>query len=480
MAPIPPVKFELDHPRESQLHPGSRAPSWFARHAISVRLSVEGITRSRALSVGRWRGSSVRLLEQGKLDARASAFRGDEGCEGDDTNFQPRTSPGSLASSAARNNTDQRSRTRREAGGGTHVHKVRTSRPIVRELARAHRSATLIDALRVGKDRAQAEDDRAANPIGTIAGWSRPARGEGRSHGHGHGRQQTATRRRVAPDAAPDTTSASPVTRASSSLYLGPAAAGRHEGQRGRVSHDARAPYELRLRIQVPWTDRLPSGVKPRSLPSPMRPPVPRTEPPAPDSPPSRALRLFEAPWGRAVPEMRRTRHATRTETRHDPQRRLEGLDQPQPLNALLPILDAHRPPRSGGISAGTLPCLEARPRGPRRTQPRARHSAPRAGAGSREAARRTREDEQAPEHPLVRDRRHARDPGCYGGGAAVGAATPVIDRLAREGLRRPPATPSRPVPRRVRPFTGRLPVRTGLTSPSSPATRSRRTRRMS
>jgi arylsulfatase len=58
-------------------------------------------------------------------------------------------------------------------------------------------------------------------------------------------------------------------------------------------------------------------------------------------------------------------------------------------------------------------------------------------------------------------------DPGCYGGGALIGAATPNMDRLAREGLKltscysQPTCTPTRSAI-----LTGRLPVRTGLTRP--------------
>ena len=58
-------------------------------------------------------------------------------------------------------------------------------------------------------------------------------------------------------------------------------------------------------------------------------------------------------------------------------------------------------------------------------------------------------------------------DPGVYGGGAAIGAATPNIDRLAYEGLKltsaysQPTCTPTRSAI-----LTGRLPVRTGLTRP--------------
>src|SRR5262245_50733064 len=58
-------------------------------------------------------------------------------------------------------------------------------------------------------------------------------------------------------------------------------------------------------------------------------------------------------------------------------------------------------------------------------------------------------------------------DFGCYGGGVAVGAATPNIDRLARSGLlmtscySEPSCTPSR-----ASLMTGRLPMRHGLLRP--------------
>ena len=58
-------------------------------------------------------------------------------------------------------------------------------------------------------------------------------------------------------------------------------------------------------------------------------------------------------------------------------------------------------------------------------------------------------------------------DFGCYGGGVAVGAATPNIDRLAREGLlltscySEPSCTPSRATL-----LTGRIPMRHGLQRP--------------
>lgn len=58
-------------------------------------------------------------------------------------------------------------------------------------------------------------------------------------------------------------------------------------------------------------------------------------------------------------------------------------------------------------------------------------------------------------------------DPGSYGGGAAVGAATPNIDQLAREGLRLTSCYSQHTcTPTRSAILTGRLPVRTGLTRP--------------
>jgi arylsulfatase len=58
-------------------------------------------------------------------------------------------------------------------------------------------------------------------------------------------------------------------------------------------------------------------------------------------------------------------------------------------------------------------------------------------------------------------------DPGVYGGGAAIGAATPNIDDLAREGLMLT-STYSQPTctPTRSAMMLGRLPSRTGLTRP--------------
>lgn len=58
-------------------------------------------------------------------------------------------------------------------------------------------------------------------------------------------------------------------------------------------------------------------------------------------------------------------------------------------------------------------------------------------------------------------------DPGAYGGGAAVGAATPNMDRLAREGLKLTSCySQATCTPTRSAILTERLPFRTGLTRP--------------
>ncbi len=58
-------------------------------------------------------------------------------------------------------------------------------------------------------------------------------------------------------------------------------------------------------------------------------------------------------------------------------------------------------------------------------------------------------------------------DPGVFGGGKAVGAPTPNMDRLAQEGLQLT-STYSQPscTPTRATIMTGRLPIRTGLLRP--------------
>jgi arylsulfatase A-like enzyme len=58
-------------------------------------------------------------------------------------------------------------------------------------------------------------------------------------------------------------------------------------------------------------------------------------------------------------------------------------------------------------------------------------------------------------------------DPGCYGGGAAIGAATPNIDALAKQGLRLTSGySQTTCTPTRSAILTGRLPIRTGLLRP--------------
>ena len=58
-------------------------------------------------------------------------------------------------------------------------------------------------------------------------------------------------------------------------------------------------------------------------------------------------------------------------------------------------------------------------------------------------------------------------DPGCYGGGAAVGASTPNINRLADGGLKLTSCYAQHTcTPTRSAILTGRLPIRTGLTRP--------------
>lgn len=60
-------------------------------------------------------------------------------------------------------------------------------------------------------------------------------------------------------------------------------------------------------------------------------------------------------------------------------------------------------------------------------------------------------------------------DPGCFGGGSAIGAPTPNIDRLAASGMRLTSAY-SQPscTPTRAAMLTGRLPQRSGLTRPTA------------
>lgn len=55
-------------------------------------------------------------------------------------------------------------------------------------------------------------------------------------------------------------------------------------------------------------------------------------------------------------------------------------------------------------------------------------------------------------------------DPGCYGGGAALGAPTPRMDQMAKEGLRLTSFySETQCTPTRAAMLTGRLPIRTGM-----------------
>jgi len=56
-------------------------------------------------------------------------------------------------------------------------------------------------------------------------------------------------------------------------------------------------------------------------------------------------------------------------------------------------------------------------------------------------------------------------DPGCYGGGAVLGAPTPRIDQMAQEGLKLTSFySETQCTPTRAAILTGRLPIRTGMT----------------
>jgi arylsulfatase A-like enzyme len=94
-------------------------------------------------------------------------------------------------------------------------------------------------------------------------------------------------------------------------------------------------------------------------------------------------------------------------------------------------------------------------------------HEGDRTAAAQKLAALRAKTGKQPNIVWLLVDDMGYSDPGCYGGGAVFGAATPNMDRLAREGLRltscysQPTCTPTRSAI-----LTGRLPIRTGLTRP--------------
>jgi len=60
-------------------------------------------------------------------------------------------------------------------------------------------------------------------------------------------------------------------------------------------------------------------------------------------------------------------------------------------------------------------------------------------------------------------------DPGCYGGGDVLGAPTPRMDRMAREGLKLTSCySETQCTPTRAAMLTGRLPIRTGMTLASA------------
>jgi arylsulfatase A-like enzyme len=61
-------------------------------------------------------------------------------------------------------------------------------------------------------------------------------------------------------------------------------------------------------------------------------------------------------------------------------------------------------------------------------------------------------------------------DPGCYGGGDVVGAPTPRIDQMAKEGLRLTSFySETQCTPTRAAMLTGRLPIRTGMNMATPP-----------
>ena len=56
-------------------------------------------------------------------------------------------------------------------------------------------------------------------------------------------------------------------------------------------------------------------------------------------------------------------------------------------------------------------------------------------------------------------------DPGCYGGGDVLGAPTPRMDQMAKEGLKLTSCySETQCTPTRAAMMTGRLPIRTGMT----------------
>jgi len=128
-------------------------------------------------------------------------------------------------------------------------------------------------------------------------------------------------------------------------------------------------------------------------------------------------------------------------------------------LTAALLLGGAHGPSAQSVLSKA--------PRTSESMEPALQHRDQDAQANAKLEALRTRTGKRPNIVWLVVDDMGYGDPGAFGGGAAIGAATPNMDRLAREGLKltsaysQPTCTPTRSAI-----LTGRLPVRTGLTRP--------------
>jgi len=61
-------------------------------------------------------------------------------------------------------------------------------------------------------------------------------------------------------------------------------------------------------------------------------------------------------------------------------------------------------------------------------------------------------------------------DPGCYGGGDVVGAPTPRMDQMAKEGLKLTSFySETQCTPTRAAMLTGRLPIRSGMNMATPP-----------
>jgi arylsulfatase len=82
--------------------------------------------------------------------------------------------------------------------------------------------------------------------------------------------------------------------------------------------------------------------------------------------------------------------------------------------------------------------------------------------------------DDVAPSRPniilMVADNMGYMDPGCYGGGAVLGAPTPRMDQMAKEGLKLTSFySETQCSPTRAALMTGRLPIRSGYTLATEP-----------